>query len=72
MKLKLEYCIHCGRPTERAGKGEDSLYAGSIGPLCDDCYDEIGVAGWDELEETFVTSLHKYFIGRLSNISESW
>ncbi len=36
----LEYCYNCNSPTGRAGRSEDSLYLGDIGPLCEVCYDE--------------------------------
>ena len=34
-----EYCIECECGTEKAG--EDSLYFGEYGPLCDDCYENM-------------------------------
>lgn len=34
----LELCRVCENPTHRAGKGDDSLYLGDVGPFCDDCY----------------------------------
>lgn len=40
-KPKLESCIHCCEPTGRAGKGEDSIYFGDIGPFCESCRDDI-------------------------------
>ena len=41
MMANLEHCCFCGDPTGRAGKGEDSIYLGDIGPLCESCYQEI-------------------------------
>ena len=35
----VEYCSKCGEPTGRAGRYEDSIYIGEIGPLCEDCAD---------------------------------
>ena len=37
----LEYCVECGTPTGRAGRGEDSLYCEScaVGPLCWPCFE---------------------------------
>jgi len=35
-----ELCVVCGTRTGKAGRDEDSLYLGCVGPLCDDCYDE--------------------------------
>lgn len=38
----LEYCCDCGRPTGRAGKGDDSLYTeDGEGPFCPDCWMEL-------------------------------
>ena len=37
-KNELETCIVCNSLTGRAGKGEDSLYFGDIGPFCDSCH----------------------------------
>jgi len=36
-----ELCFQCGRETERAGVGEDSIYTddGEHGPFCEDCWD---------------------------------
>ena len=36
-----ELCTNCGAETDRAGRGEDSLYAGDFGPYCEDCWDEL-------------------------------
>lgn len=36
---ETEYCIHCDNPTGRAGKCDDSMYVGNIGPLCEHCFD---------------------------------
>lgn len=40
----LELCSHCGEPTGRAGRGDDSLYSTLLdgvecGPLCELCFD---------------------------------
>ena len=43
----VEYCSECGEETGRAGRGEDSIYAETIyskvelGPLCQECCDEL-------------------------------
>lgn len=39
-ELLLELCFICDEPTERAGKGEDSLYCDECdkGPYCPDCF----------------------------------
>ncbi len=39
----IEYCCHCSTPTEKAGRGEDSIYLDAIGvgPLCEKCYDAL-------------------------------
>lgn len=36
--MSIEHCINCDEPTGRAGEGEDSIFAGGVGPLCEDCY----------------------------------
>ena len=36
-----EHCCACDQPTGRAGRGEDSLYAGDFGPYCEDCWCEV-------------------------------
>ena len=36
--MSCERCINCDEPTGRAGEGEDSIFAGGVGPLCEDCY----------------------------------
>ena len=40
---ELEYCLECGEPTGRAGKGEDSIYCpySGDGPFCDDWADAL-------------------------------
>lgn len=40
-KPKIESCIACCEPTGRAGKGEDSIYFGDVGPFCESCKDDI-------------------------------
>ncbi len=37
----LEICISCDHPTGRAGRFEDSLYAGEYGPYCVDCWGDV-------------------------------
>lgn len=38
--MEIERCCKCDKPTGRAGKEEDSLYAKEgWGPFCEDCYD---------------------------------
>ena len=39
--MSIERCINCDEPTGRAGEGEDSIFAGDVGPLCEDCYESI-------------------------------
>ena len=39
----LERCCKCDAPTGKAGREEDSLYAGADGPYCEECW--CGVAG---------------------------
>ena len=39
--MTLEICTNCGEPTGRAGRHEDSLYAGDFGPYCDECWTEV-------------------------------
>lgn len=39
--IEFEHCCECDAHTGRAGRGEDSLYAGSRGPYCDACYGEL-------------------------------
>ena len=39
--MTLEICTNCGEPTGRAGRHEDSLYAGDFGPYCDECWEEV-------------------------------
>jgi len=36
-----QLCINCELPTERCG--EDSLFEGDTGPLCEDCLDDISL-----------------------------
>jgi hypothetical protein len=40
--MSFEICCHCGNETGRAGRGEDSIYAGDLGPFCPDCRDNFG------------------------------
>jgi len=40
---EFEYCIICGKRTEKVGLLDDSLYIGEIGPLCGDCYEKSGI-----------------------------
>lgn len=37
--MNKEYCIYCDNVTGKTG--EDSLYFGDDGPLCEDCYDDM-------------------------------
>ena len=40
--MSLEYCIACGEPTGRAGRGDDSLYHDSgAGPYCLECFESV-------------------------------
>ena len=36
-----EHCCECDCHTGKAGAGDDSLYAGDYGPLCEECYDAL-------------------------------
>ena len=38
---RQELCCDCNAPTGRAGKAEDNLYAGHLGPYCIDCWCEL-------------------------------
>lgn len=38
---KLERCCYCDEPTGKAGRGDDSNYLDSVGPYCDEHYEEI-------------------------------
>lgn len=40
MRENQETCTRCGEPTGKAGKGEDSLYRGDVGPFCDECFEK--------------------------------
>lgn len=35
-----ELCVDCDAPTGRAGRGEDSIYIGDHGPLCEQCREQ--------------------------------
>jgi len=40
-KEKIEYCIVCGEPTDKAGIYDDSNYLeDGEGPFCDSCYQD--------------------------------
>lgn len=41
MNVNLEMCVECDCPTGRAGRNEDSLYAGHMGPYCEDCWCDV-------------------------------
>ena len=48
--MEVELCSACGEATGKAGRCEDSLYLGEeygfdpeVGPLCEKCYDAIGL-----------------------------
>ena len=36
-----ELCTVCDSPTGRAGKHEDSFYAGDFGPYCEACWQDV-------------------------------
>ena len=38
---KIERCLYCDSPTGRAGITEDSLYIGSVGPFCEECFEPV-------------------------------
>ena len=48
MSEPLELCCDCDAATGRAGRADDSLYAGEYGPLCEECYERLvaGAARW--------------------------
>ncbi len=54
MSETREVCIDCDKETGRAGPMEDSIFQGSHGPLCEDCYDE-----WPEKQIELVQELTK-------------
>lgn len=39
--MKYEHCCECDAHTGRAGRADDSLYAGDWGPYCEDCWGEV-------------------------------
>ena len=39
--IEFEHCCECDAHTGRAGRSEDSLYAGDRGPYCESCWDEM-------------------------------
>ena len=39
--MAIELCCKCDDPTGRAGRHEDSLYAGDFGPYCEDCWGDV-------------------------------
>lgn len=43
MSERIEHCLFCNQATGKAGPGDGSLYAGTIGPFCENCYDETGL-----------------------------
>src|SRR5690554_6673116 len=40
MSESYEHCMECDSLTGRAGRAEDSLYHGYIGPFCEDCFED--------------------------------
>ena len=40
-ELPYEHCCECDSRTGRAGRHDDSLFAGDYGPLCEECYDAL-------------------------------
>ena len=63
-----ETCIHCGSHTGKAGADEDSIYLGTIGPFCEDCYDETGfykleseLATLKKATDRFVAFMDEYY-----------
>ncbi len=47
--MTLETCCKCGEPTGRAGRFDDSLYAGEFGPYCEDCWFDVPEMLTDEI-----------------------
>lgn len=41
MTERIERCLICDDPTGRAGRWDDSIYAGDIGPWCESCWDAV-------------------------------
>lgn len=39
--MEREHCCECDAETGRAGRFEDSLYAGDKGPYCEECWEDI-------------------------------
>jgi hypothetical protein len=37
---RYEHCFVCDDLTGKAGRADDSLYINSVGPFCENCYDE--------------------------------
>jgi len=55
---EFEYCIICGKRTEKVGLLDDSLYIGEIGPLCGDCYEKSGIIELEAENERLVALLN--------------
>jgi hypothetical protein len=39
--MGLEYCCECDQATGNAGIMDDSLFAGHLGPYCEDCWGDL-------------------------------
>lgn len=39
--IEFEHCCECDGYTGRAGRSDDSLYAGDYGPYCEDCWGDV-------------------------------
>jgi hypothetical protein len=48
--MTMETCCDCGAETGRAGRGDDSLYAGDYGPYCECCWDDLRASQADEID----------------------
>jgi len=54
MSESYEHCMECDSLTGRAGRAEDSLYHGYIGPFCEDCFED-----WPDEQVAQITTLRQ-------------
>ncbi len=59
MGNEIEMCCKCSEPTGRAGRCEDSMYAGDAGPYCEDCWADVPEEQANEID------MHKRDLTRL-------
>ena len=55
----LEHCHFCGDATGRAGIADDSIYLGTIGPFCENCYGETGYYALEQRVERLENGLRE-------------